>query len=474
MPPPIVCFADFDYPRSCESWAIVPLALSAVKNATGTSPEFRCVNPAETALVALVECSVILGLETRLAAWIHPSSFVAGPAYNVSWGLKVLVENEPNADVHGWDFLRPFTWEVWVVFASCAIAACCSQLLMRWLDIRRRKTSPDAVLITDETVRDVALASFTSLIGSSRLFEFYEGPYMRHVTSMIMAVFSMFIMSLYSSNLTAFSFPESEATTARSLTDAREYAVHRGFVDYARRGMTSVMMNTDSTIREISIMGDDVFSSIAPDAWLASRCTPGRRLLDVFPMVIIYEVIYNVCRDRDEGFLVVFVVRTGPALPAATRTGQRVGRVRDSGNRVRIGRGVPRDGGVSGREADVREEFQVVRTEDSRLEFHRIPPGARSVEKMRGRSFGRHVCEVRERDRDAASSIRGRSISGLKKICVIVLHYDDFALLDCRHGPHRRSGVLAARPLWAGVRVQQLHGDSRDVSPAVEMRVRRR
>lgn len=293
MPPPIVCFADFDYPRSCGSWAIVPLALSAVKNATGTSPEFRCVNPAETALAALVECSVILGLETRLAAWIHPSSFVAGPAYNVSWGLKVLVENEPNADVHGWDFLRPFTWEVWVVFASCAIVACCSQLLMRWLDIRRRKTSPDAVLITDETVRDVALASFTSLIGSSRLFEFYEGPYMRHVTSMIMAVFSMFIMSLYSSNLTAFSFPESEATTARSLTDAREYAVHRGFVDYAHRGMTSVMMNTDSTIREISIMGDDVFSSIAPDAWLASRCTPGRRLLDVFPMVIIYEVIYN-------------------------------------------------------------------------------------------------------------------------------------------------------------------------------------
>lgn len=294
MPPPIVCFVDFDYPVSCESWAIVPIALSAVKKATRTSPEFWCVNLEETAFAALVECSVILGLETRLATWIHPSSFVAGPAYNVSWGLKVLVESEPNADVYGWDFLRPFTWEVWVVFASCAVAACCSQLLMRWLDIRRRKTSPDAVPITNETIRDVALASFTSLIGSSRLFEFYEGPYMRHATSMIMAVFSMFIMSLYSSNLTAFSFPESEATTARSLTDAREYAVHRGFVDYARRGMTSVMMNTDSAIREISSMRDnDVFSLIAPDAWLSSRCTSRRRLLDVFPMVIIYEVIYN-------------------------------------------------------------------------------------------------------------------------------------------------------------------------------------
>lgn len=292
MPPPVVCFADFDYPRSCESWAIVPLALSAVKNATGASPEFRCVNLTETALASLVDCSVILGLETRLTTWIRPSSFVVGPAYNVSWGLKALVENEPSAAVHGWDFLRPFTWEVWVVFATCAIAACCSQLLMRWLDIRRRKTSPDAVLVTDETVRDVALASFTSLIGSSRLFEFYEGPYMRHVTSMIMAVFSVFIMSLYSSNLTAFSFPESSTTTVRSLADVREYAAHWGFADYARRGMASVLMNTDSTIREIRTAGDER-NVIAPDAWLAARCTAERRLLDVFPMTIVYEVIYN-------------------------------------------------------------------------------------------------------------------------------------------------------------------------------------
>lgn len=294
MPPPIVCFADFDHPRSCESWAIVSLAMAAVKNASGMSPEFWCVNLTETALTGLVRCSVILGLETRLMTWIHPSMFVAGPAYNVSRGLKALVESEPSAAVHGWDFLKPFTWGVWVVFAVCAIAACCSQLLIRWLDNRRRITSPDAVLITDETVRDVALASFTSLIGSSRLFEFYEGPYMRHVTSMIMAVFSVFIMSLYSSNLTAFSFPEPSATTVRSLTDAREYVVHWGFADYARRGMTSVMMNTESTIREIKTMGDDdVFSLIAPDVWLASQCTSGRRLLDVFPVVIVYEVMYN-------------------------------------------------------------------------------------------------------------------------------------------------------------------------------------
>jgi hypothetical protein len=290
MPPPIVCFADFEYPKSCESWAVVPVVLAAVKNASGTSPEFWCVNLAETALDALARCSVILGLETRLMTWIRPSSFVAGPAYNASWGLKALVDSEPSAAVHGWDFLKPFTWGVWLVFGMCAIAACCSQLLMRWLDIRRRKTSPDAVLVTDETVRDVALASFTSLIGSSRLFEFYEGPYMRHVTSMIMAVFSVFIMSLYSSNLTAFSFPESATTTVRSLTGAREYAVHWGFADYARRGMASVLMNTDSTIREVSIAGDER-NVIAPDVWL--ECTADRRLLDVFPMVIVYEIMYN-------------------------------------------------------------------------------------------------------------------------------------------------------------------------------------
>jgi hypothetical protein len=245
------CFVDFDFPRRCGTWSILEIVAADEETCVDSRAAFA------TGGGALESCDIVLGLESSLVAAFGGKT---GPTYNYS-GVGALLPSPAAPTLTGWEFLMPFSWGVWLVFIGCAVAAFGSQLLMRWLDFRRKKTSPTYVITEDEEKSfDLVMASFTALINATRLYTYYHGPYFRHLASMVMAIFSVFFVSLYSSNLTAFMFPNRRPT----LGAATKYGVHWGISDRAEtlvpRGAT-VAFATSAAVPPGTIL-------VAPDIWL--------------------------------------------------------------------------------------------------------------------------------------------------------------------------------------------------------------
>jgi hypothetical protein len=244
------CFVDFDFPRQCGSWAILDI-VSDVANAS-----MRCIDSGTLTSKVLEPCDIVLGLESSIVAAFGG---IAGPTYNSS-GIGAIVQTQPGTKITGWEFLLPFSWSVWLVFVGCAIAAFGTQLLMRWLDFRRKKTSPAYVITEDEEKAfDLVMTSFTALINATRLYKYYRGPYFRHVASMVMAIFSVFFVSLYSSNLTAFMFPSSQTSLGIGA-----YDVHWALFDHA-----DSLVPMGSSARVLKSASSASTAIIAPMVWLA-------------------------------------------------------------------------------------------------------------------------------------------------------------------------------------------------------------
>ncbi len=241
------CFVDFDFPKYCGTWAVMRIVAADVETCIDSGEVFASSG------AVLESCDIVLGLESSL---VDAFGGVTGPTYNYSRiGASAPFSS---SKLTGWEFLMPFSWGVWLVFIGCAVAAFGSQLLMRWLDFRRKKTSPTYVITKDEEKSfDLVMASFTALINATRLYTYYQGPYFRHAASMVMAIFSVFFVSLYSSNLTAFMFP------SKRLTLDGATAVHWAISD--RPAGASFAPGTAAVPAEAVL--------IAPDTWLDCSST---------------------------------------------------------------------------------------------------------------------------------------------------------------------------------------------------------
>ncbi len=254
--PAVVCFVDFDYPTGCSTWSVLGIVMR-VFAAEGIAAVQSCIDPA---FADVESCDVVLGVVDGTYR-----SFAYGPTYNSS-GVGALVATS-EARGTGWNFLYPFRWSVWLVFAGCAIAAFCTQLMIRWLDFRRKRTSPNFVIdADDENAADVVMTSFTALIGSTRLYKLYDGPYFRHASSMVMALFSVFFVSLYSSNLTAFLFPATQAVLMPGMT----FFVSRNVFRAVQLPPGSIEVAVD-TLRSAPAP-TETSAIVAPTVWLANAC----------------------------------------------------------------------------------------------------------------------------------------------------------------------------------------------------------
>lgn len=272
-----VCFVDFDYPTGCETWSIFDTVTRIVSD-TGANVTQTCMDSLWIeSLQTMASCDIVLGVADGTY-----DSFVYGPTYNSS-KVGALIVPTMAVRARGWDFMNPFSWSVWVVFVGCAIVAFCTQLLMRWLDFRRKQTSPNFVIDEDEEhASDVVLTSFTALIGSTRLYRRYDGPYLRQISSMVMALFSVFFVSLYSSNLTAFLFPNTQPNLVPGMTFSVSLDVYRT-VQLPPGAVKNVMVSLTGPTASTSV--------VAPVLWLGGMC----RKFSFIPLegFVTYSVLYR-------------------------------------------------------------------------------------------------------------------------------------------------------------------------------------
>ena len=332
-----MCFVDYDFPTSCDSnaWTIVALVRDAWSSATGVASTFACTS---FDFDVIYGCSVVLGVETRLLPFFNVSYYKNGPAYNASHGIGALTTIDTRSNAYdGWVFLKPFSWQVWLVFLGCVVLGCASQLFMRHLAHRRLKTSPERAIDKD-TVMDVATTSFTSIIGASRMYESYDAPCARQAASMIMALFSFFFVALYSSNLIAFSFPERTDMTATTLTGS--FDVHWAFTDVIKRDFVASFTTSNSSVRSAMTFSSDGIP-IVPDTWSASYCSSGRDasgsssgrdasgsssgrdasvyIVPASPYKAVYEIVYaRTVPDTVSSMISYRVVEKLSSLPAWT------------------------------------------------------------------------------------------------------------------------------------------------------------
>lgn len=264
----LACYFDFDFPNNCGSEIT-----SIVRAASGY--DIACRSTADLAMHGLRDCAIVLGLETFAHAAFGLTS---GATYNVSLGLGSLhPTSRPPGGVGGWNFLAPFTWPVWVVFAGTALAAFASQLVLGWLvseDVTRVEP------VVRQNMANVAMTAFTSILGASRFYGYYDGAYLYHATSMLMAIFSVFINALYQSNLIAFLIPDRFPTNVAQLDGHDAFAVHWLYEDIVRSDLGSKLAVSGSSIAAVTELSQaEGTQIIAPEPLLQRYCSPERYMI---------------------------------------------------------------------------------------------------------------------------------------------------------------------------------------------------
>lgn len=117
------------------------------------------------------------------------NEFTAGAPYVATDVLGIFSYEEKTYS--GLGFLLPFTWDTWLAIVGVFIFAlvCASMVPGKF---------------KYGVVRDAS----TSIIGSSRLYSDWKSSFHQHALSVLMAIFSVFLVALYSSNLIAFTYNE--------------------------------------------------------------------------------------------------------------------------------------------------------------------------------------------------------------------------------------------------------------------------
>ncbi|AGE51426.1 ligand-gated ion channel [Paramecium bursaria Chlorella virus CvsA1] len=208
-----ICFTDYVYPRSCgtKRWEIVNILMDAFKEYNNEESTFRCYSgdiTFETDLTSgyVSNCSVLLGHEvSTYARVVRFNSFTIGPAYNHSYALVTPVQDSPHDSMNsnGWAFVNPFTLPVWSLILGVISFAFIIQFLMRKYQLGVSTSS------LNERNPETLSRSILSATGSVKLYASESRVLIRELMSCCMAIFSVFIMSLYSSNLINFFYYQS-------------------------------------------------------------------------------------------------------------------------------------------------------------------------------------------------------------------------------------------------------------------------
>lgn len=253
---PEVCFTDYVYPRSCgtKRWEIVNILMDAFKEYNNEPPTFRCYAgdiTFETDLTSgyVGNCSVLLGHEvSTYARVVRFNSFTIGPAYNHSYAIVTPFQNNPYDSIgsNGWAFVKPFTLLVWLLILGVILFTFIIQFLMRKYQINISTSS------LNERNPETLSRSILSTMGSIKLYASENRVIIRELMSCCMAIFSVFIMSLYSSNLINFfyykTFSDLIDTSSSNLVGV--HPAYKNIISYedlgvykdSRQELTSVFM----------------------------------------------------------------------------------------------------------------------------------------------------------------------------------------------------------------------------------------
>ena len=189
--PLIVCFVPGDPMAFCDARSGEVLGGMSVDYATlalGDRPWVAfCIQNATSAILST--CDLLLGKVGNIEATRYGAGldFYAGPPY-ISSRLYLLYAYE-TPETNGWEFLRPFSFSVWMyIWISVVASGVAAMLIARGKKYSFIRTAP------------------TAMIGVSRLYDETDASYFQHALSIAMALYSTVVFSLYSSNLLMFAF----------------------------------------------------------------------------------------------------------------------------------------------------------------------------------------------------------------------------------------------------------------------------
>jgi len=295
-----ICFADYVYPSSCgtKRWEIVNILMDAYKEYTNQEPKFRCTPSDITFEVDIAtgrafNCSVIVGHEvSTYARVVRFNNYTIGSAYNHSYALVTPVQDTPYDPTgsNGWEFLNPFTLPVWMLFLGVILFACVIQCMMRKYEIDVSTSS------LNERYAETLSRSILSAIGSLKLYASENRKIVRQLISCCMALFSVFIMSLYSSNLINFFYYQS-VPSAFGTSSSQRITVHPAYknvISYEDLGVYkgSSQDFTSSFMIPYGIYQTDTIPVI-PNTWGGNLINSTTRLVMVGYYKSAYQLLFT-------------------------------------------------------------------------------------------------------------------------------------------------------------------------------------
>jgi hypothetical protein len=177
---------------------VTGLAVDYIENKLGGTSEFdvTCANGSMAALMN--GCDIISGTVNTYVLSRIPSvvydEYSIGQAFA---GSSFAVVFAPQFDDSSFIFFRPFSSGVWILLAAATVVAVLAMIFVRSSTTRRASATRDGIM---------------SLLGYSRLYKGKDPSYFQHAISILTAIFSVIIVSMYSSNLVARSYISSQQT----------------------------------------------------------------------------------------------------------------------------------------------------------------------------------------------------------------------------------------------------------------------
>ena len=140
-----------------------------------------------------------------IAGWASTYSFARIPKavfelYSIGQtytGSAYSILFAPQFDDASFIFFRPFTTGVWVLLIASIAVAVLAMVFVNSSTTRRASVTRDG---------------FMSLLGYSRLYKGKDASYFQHSISVLTAIFSVIVVSMYSSNLVARSYISNQQT----------------------------------------------------------------------------------------------------------------------------------------------------------------------------------------------------------------------------------------------------------------------
>ncbi|AGE54493.1 ligand-gated ion channel [Paramecium bursaria Chlorella virus KS1B] len=246
--------------------------MDAFKEYNNEESTFRCYSgdiTFETDLTSgyVSNCSVLLGHEvSTYSRVVRFNSFTIGPAYNHSYALVTPVQNTSNdsLDSNGWAFINPFTLSVWLLILGVVLFSFFIQFLIRKYELGVSTSS------LNERNPETLTRSILSTLGSVKLYDSENRVLIRQLMSCCMAIFSVFIMSLYSSNLINFFYYQTLPGTL-DTSSSNLVVIHPAYKNIISYEDLGVYKDSTYELTSIFMVPYGIYSSdvipVVPNTW---------------------------------------------------------------------------------------------------------------------------------------------------------------------------------------------------------------